>query len=162
MGSEEGIRSRFYSLKRLIGVATVRHFAVRFTVFWLFLTLQVLGSYCFRSYFEENEYFIDSIPPAMDNLRDLLKLRETVLPYPYLRDVLQRLTDMPQFAHREAPIQPRKDGFKTTSADIYPLNPQDGLPTFSKYDGKGPLKVSVYSFSYNRGIPEDPSGNGGG
>lgn len=158
----ELIAEYYNSLKRYIEVPTLRHFADRLTIFVLFRTLQVLGAYGFRGYFEHKQHFIDSIPPAMDNLRDLLKLRETVLPYPYLRDVLKRLTDMPQFAHQETPIQPRKDGFKTTSADIYPLNPQDGLPTFSKYDGKGPLVVTVYSFSYKRGIPDDPSGNGGG
>lgn len=158
----ELIAEYYHSLKRYIEVPTLRHFVDRLTLFVLFRTLQVLGAYGFRGYFEKKQHFIDSIPPAMENLRDLLKLRETALPYPYLRDVLQRLTEMPQFAPHKTPIQPRKDGFKTTSADIYPLNPQDGLPTFSKYDGKGPLVLTVYSFSYKRGIPEDPSGNGGG
>ena len=128
----------------------------------LFRTLQVLGAYGFRGYFEHKQHFIDSIPPAINNLRDLLALREEVLPYPYLRSVLKRLVDMPRFATEPAPVAPRADGLPTTHSSIYPQHPQDGLPTFSKYDGRGPLVVRVYSFSYRKGIPQDESGNGGG
>ncbi len=158
----ELIAEYYNALKQYTEVPTIRHFADRLTLFVLFRTMQVLGAYGFRGYFEHKQHFIDSIPPAMDNLRDLLKLREEILPYPYLRDVLTRLTQMPQFAHKEPTVQPRTDGFKTTASNIYPRHPQDGLPTFSKYDGKGPLVVDIYSFSYRKGIPEDPSGNGGG
>lgn len=158
----EFIAEYYDALKQYVEVPSTRHFVARLTLFVLFRTMQVLGAYGFRGYFEHKQHFIDSIPPAMDNLRDLLKLREDVLPYPYLRDVLIRLTELPQFAHKELPIQPRTDGYRTTDNSIYPQHPQDGLPTFSKYDGKGPLVVDVCSFSYKKGIPEDPSGNGGG
>ena len=115
-----------------------------------------------RGYFERKQHFIDSIPPAIDNLRDLLKLRKELLPYPYLRETLSRLTQLPQFTVGEMPKQTRHDGYKTTARNIYDAHPQDGPATFSKYDGKGPLKVTVYSFSYHKGIPADESGNGGG
>ena len=62
-------------------------------------------------------------------------------PYPYMEDVLKRLVDLPQF---NAPAQ------------------QHGAASVSKYDGQGPLVVRILSFSYKKGIPEDPSGNGGG
>ncbi len=158
----ELIAAYYDALKQYVEVPSVRHFAARLSIFVLFRTLQVLGAYGFRGYFEHKQHFLDSIPPAMDNLRDLLKLREDVLPYPYLRDVLTRLTELPQFAHQEPKMPLRKDGYKTTDRDIYEAHPQDGPATFSKYDGKGPLVVRVYSFSYHKGIPEDTSGNGGG
>jgi hypothetical protein len=132
------------------------------SLFVLFRTLQVLGAYGFRGYFEHKQHFIDSIPPAIENLRDLLALRPEVLPYPYLRDVLTRLVALPQFTPAQPKPVQRTDGYKTTDRDVYTAHPQDGPATFSKYDGKGPLVVRVYSFSYRKGIPEDTSGNGGG
>ena len=152
----------YQSLKNYTEVPSVRHFAGRLALFVLFRTLQVLGAYGFRGYFERKKHFIDSIPPAIQNLRDILKMDKSLFPYPYLMETLRRLTELPQFAVIEEPAKSRADGLKTADNDIYKGNPLDGPATFSKYDGKGPLVVHVYSFSYRKGIPEDPSGNGGG
>ena len=155
--------SEYYeALKQYTEVPSVRHFVTRLSLFVLFRTLQVLGTYGFRGYFERKKHFIESIPPAMDNLRELLKMGEDVFPYPYMMDMLRRLTELPQYAHIEQPAASRADGYKTTDSNVYVAHPQDGPATFSKYDGKGPLRVRVFSFSYRKGIPEDTSGNGGG
>ena len=150
----------YQSLKNFTEVPSTRHFTDRLSLFVLFRTLQVLGAYGFRGYFEQKKHFIDSIPPAMQNLRELLQ--RDCFPYPYMMDLLRRLTQLPQFSRLEQPALSRADGFKTADRNIYEAHPQDGPATFSKYDGRGPLVVRVYSFSYRKGIPDDESGNGGG
>lgn len=153
--------SEYYnSLKNYTEVPSVRHFAERLSLFVLFRTLQVFGAYGFRGYFERKKHFIDSIPPAMQNMRELLKL--DVFPYPYMMDMLRRMTELPQFAHIEETALNRSDGYKVADRNVYKAHPSDGPATFSRYDGKGPLVVKVFSFSYRKGIPEDESGNGGG
>lgn len=69
--------------------AQLRHFV-------LFRTLQVLGAYGFRGYFEKKPHFIQSVPYAIENLRQLLK--EPYPEYPYLTEVLKSLTELKQFA----------------------------------------------------------------
>lgn len=152
----------YHSLMNYTEVPSERHFVNRLSLFVLFRTLQVLGAYGFRGYFEHKKHFINSIPFAIQNLRDLLKLNPKVFPYPYLMDVLKRLTQLPRYARIDVPVMNRQDGYKTTDRNVYNAHPQDGPATFSKYDGNGPLVVRIYSFSYRKGIPEDPSGNGGG
>lgn len=151
----------YNSLKQYTEVPNERHFINRLSLFVLFRTLQVLGAYGFRGYFERKQHFIDSIPPAIENLRSLLKHPES-FPYPYLLEILEKLTQMPQFAPVKEEVAVRADGYKTTDKNVYEANPKDGPATFSKYDGNGPLVVKVFSFSYRKGIPEDESGNGGG
>ena len=61
----------------------------------LIRTLQVLGAYGFRGYFEKKPHFIQSVPYAIENLRELLK--EEYPEYPYLCNVLRELTGLKQF-----------------------------------------------------------------
>ncbi|MCR4603279.1 MAG: phosphotransferase [Prevotella sp.] len=62
----------------------------RLRLFVLFRLMQVLGAYGFRGYFERKQHFIQSIPPALDNLRQLIT--DYSFPYPHLMDVLRQLT----------------------------------------------------------------------
>ncbi len=127
-------------LRLLLGHLDETRFEENLHRFVLFRILQVLGAYGLRGYFERKKYFLDSIPPAIQNLRRQL-LDGTCTPYPHLYDTLQRLTELPQF---NAPA------------------PCHGQASRSQYDGMGHLVVRVFSFSYKKGIPEDTSGNGGG
>ncbi len=112
--------SEFTHVDREDFLSRLRHFI-------LFRTLQVLGAYGFRGYFEKKPHFIQSIPYAIENLKHLL--REDYGEYPYLCAVLKDLCALTQF-----------------SDDMQ----------------KRMLEVKVVSFSYKKGIPNDPSGNGGG
>ena len=133
----------------------------------LFRLLQVLGAYGFRGYFERKKHFLESIPPAMESLRELLNGQWSMVNgengclYPYLGEVLTALVSLPQFLPKPQETK-RADGFKTTELNPYQAHPQDGPATFSRYDEQGPLVVRVFSFSFKKGIPEDTSGNGGG
>ncbi|MBQ7684666.1 MAG: phosphotransferase, partial [Bacteroidaceae bacterium] len=147
------------SLKNYMEV-NVKQFRQNLKLCVLFRLLQVLGAYGFRGYFERKKHFLESIPPAMDNLRHLLA--DGGCPYPYLHEVLSALVALPQFAPPAEEPMKRADGYKVAPSNPYQTHPQDGPATFSKYDGTGPLVVKVYSFSYRKGIPQDDSGNGGG
>ena len=129
----------YQALSQYIEVPSHRHFVERLSLFVLFRTLQVLGAYGFRGYFERKKHFIDSIPPAMENLRELLQMHNSPADhYPYLREVLSSLCE------KLAPLPHREDAGKSPSEE------------------KPSLVVRVFSFSYKKGIPEDESGNGGG
>lgn len=157
---KELIAEYYEALKLYTEVPSFKHFNERLQLFVLFRTLQVLGAYGFRGYFERKAHFIQSIPPAIQNVRQLIEKND--FPYPYLIDILKRLTELPQFAIKPEMPATRKDGLRTTDSNPYTAFPGDGKATFSKYDGKGPLVVKVFSFSFHKGIPEDDSGNGGG
>ena len=110
---------------RSFNETTFRH---RLHYFVLFRTLQVLGAYGYRGYYERKAHFVQSIPMAIDNLRALLAENDFA-DLPYLTAMLREMTT---------------------------------LPLFTPYQEDTELTVRITSFSYRKGIPEDPSGNGGG
>ena len=71
-----------------------KHFRKRLRLFVLFRTLQVLGAYGFRGFFEKKPYFIASVPYALQNLRTLLQT--PFKEYPYLNQILQELSVKPE------------------------------------------------------------------
>lgn len=99
---------------------TLRHFV-------LFRTLQVLGAYGFRGYFEKKPHFIQSVPFAIANLRRLLA--EPYDEYPYLNELLCRLVEMKQFTDD---IQKRQLTIKVTSFAY-----KKGIPNDATGNGGG-------------------------
>ena len=91
---EELLKTYLNALRQYMPVDET-YFRQQLRHFVLFRTLQVLGAYGFRGYFEKKPHFLQSVPYAMDNLRRLL--REPFKEYPYLSQILNELTQMRQF-----------------------------------------------------------------
>lgn len=92
---EELIHSYIESLRKYQHVE-VADFMKQLRQFVLFRTLQVLGAYGFRGYFEKKPHFIQSVPFALNNLRSLLE--GGFDEYPYLSSILKEMTELKQFA----------------------------------------------------------------
>lgn len=97
----------------------------------LFRTMQVLGAYGFRGKIEGKAHFLQSIPFALQSLRQLLKSKTLHIEMPELLQVLQKVAAINEYKKYQ-------------------------LPTDK-------LTVNISSFSYKKkGIPPDPTDNGGG
>ncbi len=95
--------------------------------------MQAMGAYGFRGFYEKKEHFLKSIPFAVANLEWLLNNIALPVKIPALLDVLSKLVHSKEL--------------KKYSAET----------KFTYH-----LKLSVNSFSYRKGLPNDKSGNGGG
>ncbi|MDE6497783.1 MAG: phosphotransferase, partial [Muribaculaceae bacterium] len=92
---EELIKEYIDSLRRYVPVDE-DYFMEQLRHFVLFRTLQVLGAYGFRGYFEKKPHFMQSVPFAVANLRELL--HTPFKEYPYLTNVLKELCELKQFS----------------------------------------------------------------
>lgn len=123
-------------------------FQEKLQYFVLFRTLQVLGCYGFRGYYEQKSFFAGSVPYAMANVRELLS-DGPAEQYPA---VSGNCTE--------------KHGNPLWECCPYICELLDKLAMDKRYavfpQNHGRLIVEVSSFSYRKGIPHDYSNNGGG
>ena len=95
----------------------------------LFRSLQVLGAYGFRGYFERKPHFFQSIPAAIDNLKDLLK--QDIEGCPYLTRLLRSITELPQFNPQPAPQNVKR------TVRVMSFSYRKGLPQDDTGNGGG-------------------------
>lgn len=108
-------------------------FREHFYSYVLMRCIQVFGTYGFRGLYEGKEYFIKSIPFAIQNVKFLLENAKPPLEMGELGKVLKLVVATKTF-----------DPFDKTKG------------------AASPLTVIINSFSYKRGIPVDTTGHGEG
>jgi aminoglycoside/choline kinase family phosphotransferase len=95
--------------------------------------MQAMGAFGFRGFYEKKSHFLQSIPYALSDLKWILENVTFPIQIPALLKVYERLLAAPKMKRFRD-----KSGRSST------------------------LTVSINSFSYKHGIPDDPSGHGGG
>ena len=102
-------------------------FKERLKMFRLFRTLQVLGAYGFRGLVEQKAQFVVSIPQALADLKTLLA--EMPDDYPYMFEVLRKMTALPRFAVQS------EDG--RLEVKVYSFSFKKGIPQDMSGNGGG-------------------------
>jgi len=95
--------------------------------------MQAMGAYGFRGFYEKKTHFLRSIPYALSHLEWILNHVQFSIQIPTLLKVYGKLLKAPRLKRFQ-----------------------------EKTSRKSTLTVSINSFSYKHGIPEDVTGNGGG
>ena len=95
--------------------------------------MQAMGAFGFRGFYEKKIHFLQSIPYALNDLKWMLDNVTFPIEIPTLLRVFRNLL-----------IAPKLKRFK------------------DKEGRSSTMVVSINSFSYQHGIPDDPSGHGGG
>src|SRR5258705_3026797 len=109
-------------------------FRSQYNGYVLIRLLQVLGAYGFRGLFERKAQFLTSIPLALNNLKSFLQNQSIGIAVPEFIKVLAMCVSQ-EVVEEFTPLQANE---------------------------QTPLVVTISSFSYKNGQPQDASGNGGG
>ncbi|HRS54059.1 MAG TPA: RNase adapter RapZ, partial [Bacteroidales bacterium] len=129
----ENLLSYYLNELEQISKTKKNEFLKYYNYFVVIRIMQALGAYGYRGLYQKKPHFIKSIPYALKNLQKIINCSEKEWEkIPYLYKILLKLFNK------------------------YPKD----LAITENYNGK--LFVSIHSFSYRKGIPNDYTGNGGG
>ena len=124
---EELIETYREALKQYVDIPK-EVFYKKLRLFVLFRTMQVLGAYGFRGYFEKKPHFLQSVPFAIDNLRKLIQ-EQPFDEYPYIQYILEELTTMRQFSDLRAE--------RKLEVRIFSFSYKKGIPVDTSGNGGG-------------------------
>lgn len=124
---EELIETYREALKKYVDIPK-ETFYKKLRLFVLFRTMQVLGAYGFRGYFEKKPHFLQSVPFAIDNLRKLIQ-DQPFDEYPYIQKLLVELTNMRQFSDLRAE--------RKLEVRIFSFSYKKGIPVDTSGNGGG-------------------------
>ena len=122
---DELIQTYITSLMKFQDV-DVSEFIENLRQYVLFRTLQVLGAYGFRGYFEKKPHFIQSVPFALNNLSELLE--DGFEEYPYLDSLLRKMVNLKQFADTQK---------RELTVRVYSFAYKKGIPNDISGNGGG-------------------------
>lgn len=103
----------------------------RFPAFVLFRVIQTLGAYGYRGYFEGKTHFIQSIPPAIKNLDQLLYDDFSNIKIKYLVELLKDVIKVVELKYGQVP------DFKGLTIDISSFSLKNGYPNVNPEHGGG-------------------------
>ena len=109
-------------------------FVSQYNGYVLIRLLQVMGAYGFRGLFERKAHFLTSIPLGLQNLKSFLQIHQVDQDTPVLASILSWIVSEEVTKRFTTPV-----ANESTS-----------------------LLITINSFSYKKGIPQDHTDNGGG
>lgn len=109
-------------------------FVSQYNGYVLIRLMQVIGAYGFRGLFERKAHFLASIPLALRNLKFFIENKRVGIVTPEFDRMLKLVVSDEIIERFTAP----------------------------QANEQTPLQIKINSFSYKKGIPADPSDNGGG
>lgn len=101
-------------------------FIEKLSLFRLFRLLQNLGAYGYRGLFERKKAFVEVIPKAVEQLKEILL--SYISEFPYIHSVINEVTTLPMFSKTE---------IKELTVDVMSFSYRRGIPDDTSGNGGG-------------------------